>query len=184
MNFLASRSQLRANFLRWALLLVPGIILLGSISGLLSNSGAENPWYASLNKPEISPPSVIFPIVWTTLYAMMGFAAAVIFAAAGARGRGIAFLAFAVQLALNLAWSPVFFGAHQIAAALVVILLLDVAVLVTIGLFWRIRWLAGALLLPYLAWILFATMLTWQYHELNPDADGRVVSGAVERIAL
>jgi tryptophan-rich sensory protein len=184
MNFLASPSQLRASFLRWALVLVPGIILLGSLSGLLSVSGPDNPWYASLTKPAISPPSAIFPVVWTTLYAMMGFAAALICSASGARGRGIAFLAFAVQLALNLAWSPVFFGAHQITAALVVILLLDVAVLVTIGLFWRIRWLAGALLLPYLCWILFATLLTWQYLRLNPDADGREVTGAVERIAL
>lgn len=184
MNLLASRSQLRASILRWALLLVPGVLLLGSLSGLLSGSGAENPWYASLRKPEISPPSFLFPVVWSTLYALMGFAAALVCAAWGARGRGVALVAFAAQLVLNLAWSPVFFGAHQITGALVVILLLDAMVLLTIGLFWRIRWLAGALLLPYLAWILFATVLTWQYLQLNPQADGQTVTGAVERIEL
>ena len=184
MNLLASRSQLRASILRWALLLVPGVMLLGSLAGLLSGSGLENAWYASLRKPAISPSSDVFSVVWPALYALMGLAAALICAAWGARGRNAALAAFAAQLALNLAWSPVFFGAHQITGALIVILLLDAAVLVTIGLFWRIRWLAGALLLPYLAWILFATVLTWQYLELNPDADGREVNGAVERIAL
>lgn len=184
MNLLASRSQLRASILRWTLLLVPGILLLGSLSGVVSGSGPDNSWYASLRKPAISPPSFLFPIVWSTLYAAMGFAAALVCAAWGARGRAIAILAFVAQLALNLAWSPVFFGAHQITAALVIILLLDAMVLVTIGLFWRIRWLAGALLLPYLAWILFATVLNWQYLELNPNADGGASPGAVERIAL
>ena len=184
MNLLASRGQLRASLLRWVLLLVPAILLLGSLSGLLSGSGPDNAWFASLAKPAIYPPPALFGLAWTVLYILMGVALALICSAWGAYGRGAAILAFALQLALNLAWSPLFFSAHQITAALVLIVLLDAAVLVTIILFWRIRWLSGALLLPYLAWILFATLLTWQFLELNPEADGREVSGAVQRIEL
>ena len=74
-----------------------------------------------------------------------------------------------LQLLVNLSWSPVFFGLHQIQAALIVIAVLDVLVIATVVLFWRVRWVAGALLLPYLAWILFATVLNWQFLQLNPD---------------
>lgn len=184
MSLLASRSQLRASFARWALLLVPAVLLAGFLSGQLSGSGPGNAWFDSLIKPGIYPPPYLFGLVWTLLYAMMGLAFALICSAWGARGRLMAIAAFLVQLALNLAWSPVFFGAHQITGALVLILVLDLAVIVTIALFWRIRMIAGLLLLPYLAWIAFASVLTWEFLKLNPDADGRDVSGAVQRIEL
>ncbi|MGD9471984.1 MAG: TspO/MBR family protein [Novosphingobium sp.] len=184
MSLLASRSQLRASFARWALLLVPAVLLAGFLSGTLSGSGPGNAWFDSLAKPGIYPPPYLFGVVWTLLYAMMGLAFALVCSAWGARGRMAAIVAFIVQLALNLAWSPLFFGAHQITAALVLILLLDLAVAVTIVLFWRIRTVAGLLLVPYLAWILFASVLTWEFLQLNPGADGREVSGAVQRIKL
>lgn len=184
MNRLASPAQLRASLLRWALVLVPAVLLLGFVSGEVSGSSANTPWFAALDKPAIFPPPVTFGIVWTILYAAMGFAAAMIASAWGARGRRLALAVFAVQLAINLVWSPVFFGAHQISAALVVIAVLDVAVLATVVLFWRVRRLAGLLLLPYLAWVLFATALNWQFLVLNPYADGAEVSGAVQRIEL
>ena len=100
----------------------------------------------------------------------MGFAMAVIAAAKGARGRGAATLAFVMQLMINLAWSPMFFGSHQITGALILIALLDLAVIVTIALFWRIRRSAALLMLPYLAWILFATLLTCQIRQANPES--------------
>ena len=115
---------------------------------------------------------------------MMGLALAMIMSARGAPGRKAAIVAFVIQLALNLAWSPLFFGAHQITWALVLLAVLDVAVLVTLVLFWRVRPVAGALLLPYLAWALFASVLNWQFLEANPGADGQDVSGAVTRIEL
>ena len=115
---------------------------------------------------------------------MMGLAVAVIMSARGAWGRGQAVIAFIVQLLINLAWSPMFFAAHQITGALVVIAVLDVAVIVTIWLFWRVRPLAGALMLPYLAWILFATLLNWQFLVANPLADGQRGAPAVQRIQL
>jgi tryptophan-rich sensory protein len=114
----------------------------------------------------------------------MGAALALVCAAWGARGRGAAIAFFLLQLAVNLAWSPVFFGEHQITWALYIIVALDVLVIVTIALFWRVRRLAAVLLLPYLAWIAFATLLNWQFLELNRDLDGRDVSGSVQRIEL
>ncbi len=182
MTELASAGQLRASYLRWALVLVPGLILLGFVSSLFGSPRSD--WFASLVKPSIFPPPSLFGPVWTVLYATMGLALAWVVTARGAWGRERAVIAFAVQLVLNLAWTPVFFGAHQITAALIVIGLLDVAVIATIALFWRVRPLAGALLLPYLAWILFATLLTWEFRVANPDADGRQGSTAVQRIQL
>lgn len=184
MSLLASRGQLRASFLRWALLLVPAVLLAGFFSGELSGSGPGNPWFDSLVKPAIYPPPVTFGIVWSLLYILMGVAAALVCSAWGARGRALAIVIFAAQLAVNLAWSPVFFGAHEIFAALVLIVLLDVLVIATIVLFWFVRKQAGLLLLPYLLWILFATAMTWQFLQLNPQADGQEVSGAVQRIQL
>jgi tryptophan-rich sensory protein len=182
MSEIASAAQLRASLLRWTLFLVPGIILLGYISSELSMSGPENPWFAALNKPSLYPPPMVFGIVWTVLYAMMGFALALVVSARGAPGRGMAVTAFVVQLALNLAWSPLFFGAHRITAALILLLVLDVAVVVTIVLFRRVRLSAALLLLPYLTWILFATALNWEFRTANPGAEGQEVSGAATRV--
>lgn len=184
MSELASPAQLRGAFLRWALFLIPGVVLLGFLSGALAGSGPGNPWFDALEKPAIYPPPGVFGLVWTVLYLLMGAAGAIIAAARGARGRGVALAVFAAQLVLNLLWSPVFFGLHQITAALVVIAALDLAVIATIALFWRIRPLAAWLLLPYLLWIAFATLLTWEFRAANPGADGREVSGAVQRIEL
>jgi tryptophan-rich sensory protein len=184
MTLLASRGQLRASYLRWALVCVPATVLLGTLSAALSQSGVGNPWFDALVKPSLYPPPALFGIVWTILYALMGFALAMVLASRGARGRGLALGLFAAQLAINLAWSPVFFGLRQITAALGVIIALDIAVMLTIWAFWKVRPLAAWLLLPYLAWVLFATALTWQFREANPGADGREVSGAAQRIQL
>ena len=172
MNFLASREQLRASLLRWALVAIPACMLLGFLSGMLAQNGPGNAWFDNLAKPAIYPPPAAFGIVWSILYAMMGLALALVGSAWGARGRGAAITLFVVQFLVNLAWSPMFFAAHQITGGLILIGVLDVLVFVTIVLFWRIRPVAGALLLPYLAWILFATALNWQFLVLNPGADG------------
>ena len=95
-----------------------------------------------------------------------------------------AILAFVLQLLLNLAWSPVFFGEHELRLGLVILGALNLAVLLTVVLFWKVRRVAGLLLLPYLAWIAFATVLNWQFLVLNPRADGIEVSNAVQRIEL
>lgn len=185
MNFLASREQLRASLIRWALIFIPACVLLGFLSGRLSGSGPGDPWFDALLKPAIYPPSATFGIVWSILYAVMGFALALVGSAWGARGRGTAIAVFAVQFLVNLAWSPVFFGAHRITGGLLVLALLDVLVVVTIVLFWRVRKLAGVLLVPYLAWILFATALNYEFLRLNPRADGAEGgTGAAARVRI
>ena len=181
MTGLASRGQLRASFLRWALFTVPLVLLLGFLSGQVG-SNAESMWFQSLVKPAIFPPPMWFGIVWSILYVLMGLALAMVCAAWGARGRTAAIVAFALQLIVNLAWSPVFFAMHRIKEALIVIGVLDVLVIVTIVLFWRVRRVAALLLLPYLAWIAFATLLNWEFLQANPDG-GRegAANGAVQR---
>lgn len=184
MNRLASPAQLRASYLRWALFLVPLIVLLGLASGFLGGSSADSPWFAALSKPALFPPPRTFPVVWTALYVLMALALALVCSAWGARWRVPAIAAFALQLAANLAWTPVFFGGHRIGAALYLIVALDVLVLATVWLFWKVRRAAALLMLPYLAWILFATVLNWQFLQLNPGLDGADVSSAVQRIAI
>lgn len=182
MTELASPAQLRASLLRWSLFTVPLILLLGSLSGAVAGSTAGNPWFIDLVKPSLYPPPATFGIVWTILYVLMGLALAMVITARGAPGRGAAIGVFVVQLLLNLAWSPLFFALHQITAALALLVVLDLAVIVTVVLFHKVRPLAAALLVPYLAWALFATVLNWQFLAANPDADGAENSGAVATV--
>ncbi len=184
MNRLATPAQLRASFLRWALFVVPAVLLLGYLSGALAGSSGDNPWFQMLDKPATFPPPATFGIVWTILYLMIGVSFAMVCAAWGARYQVPAILAFCVQLALNLAWSPTFFAAHQITGALLVLVLLDLAVILTLVLFLKVRRTAGLLLIPYLLWVLFATLLNWQFLQLNPDADGASSSAAVQRFEI
>ena len=172
MTELASHGQLRASLLRWSLFLAPLLLLLGTLSGMMSGSGGNNFWFAGLEKPAIYPPPAIFGIVWTILYLLMGIALAMVVTARGAAGRGLAIAVFAVQFLLNLAWSPVFFGMQLLVPAFYLLLAIDVAVLLTVVLFHRVRPLAAWLLLPYLAWVLFAAVLNWQFVQANPEEAG------------
>ena len=156
---------------RRAAILVPLLVLAGSAIGWLSNSGFSNDWYARLRNPDFQPPGWAFGVVWTILYAMMGVALAAILVAPPSRARATALGLFAAQLLLNFLWSPVFFGFGMIDAALVLIVVLTVLVALTILAVWRIRPLAGALLLPYLAWLCLATALNFETGRLNPGAD-------------
>ena len=182
MNMLASRGQLRASLLRWALFLVPLCVLLGFLAGMFGSPNTA--WFQGLEKPGIYPEPKWFGIVWTILYIMIGLSVALIASAWGARGRTAALWVFAVHFALNLSWSYVFFGAQQITAALVVLVLIVASLLVVMALFWRVRKLAAVLLIPYLAWVCFATALNYQFLQLNPDADGGDTQGAVERVRI
>lgn len=182
MNMLASRGQLRASFIRWTLFAVPLCVLLGFLAGQLGSPATA--WFAGLEKPAIYPEPKWFGIVWTVLYVMIGLAVALVAAAWGARGRTAALWVFAGHFVLNLSWSYVFFGAQQITGALVLLGLIVLTLLAVIALFARVRRLAAVLLLPYLAWVCFASVLTYQFRELNPDADGGSTEGAVERVRI
>ena len=181
MNVLASKGQLRASFLRWALVTVPACLLLGFMAGQIGG-GPGSLWFQSLTKPDIFPEPKWFGIVWTILYAMIGFAVALICAAWGARGRTAALIVFVLHFLLQLSWTPVFFGAYQMTIALYVLVGVVVTLLLVMALFWRVRRLAALLLIPYLAWVCFASVLNYQFLELNPDADGVDPTQAVQRI--
>lgn len=182
MNVLASKSQLRASFLRWSLFLVPLIVLLGFLAGQLGSP--QTAWFQGLAKPSIYPPPAAFGIVWGILYVMIGFALALVASAWGARGRELAIIVFAVHFIGNLSWTPVFFGMQDMTTGLYILVYVTLSLLVVIWAFWRVRRLAALLLLPYLAWVAFATVLNYQFIVENPDGGSSEDSGAVERVTL
>lgn len=138
----------------WLLLTVGG----GALIGVLSNGG-DSAWYAALNKPPWNPPNWIFAPVWTTLYAGMGVAAWLVWHDGGWHRRGAALFLFMAQLALNFAWSPLFFNARRPDLALIDLVALWLLVALTIRAFAKVRLSAAWLLVPYLLWVTFAATL-------------------------
>lgn len=124
-------------------------------------------WYASLRKPAWNPPNWIFGPVWTVLYIAMAVAAWLVWQRGGLSGQRKALSLFLTQLLFNALWSPLFFGLRNPALALVDILLLWLALLGTTVAFWKARPIAGALMVPYLAWVSFATALNLALWNLN-----------------
>ena len=124
-------------------------------------------WYAGLAKPPFNPPDWVFGPVWTALYLMIAVAGWRVWRRRGESGAWLALGAWGVQLSLNLSWSMLFFGARMIGAALVEIAVLLAAILITAALFWRIDRIAGVLLVPYAAWVGFATVLNAALWRLN-----------------
>jgi len=184
MSEIASASQLRMSYIRWALVTVPAVVFLGFFSGRILGGADNNPWFEALAKPAIMPPGWLFGVAWSVLYILLGLALALVLNARGNRFRGYALALFAVQLALNLCWSPLFFGAHQVLAAfalIVVILAFSIATTIAFG---RVRTLAAWLMVPYLVWLSFASILNWQIHALNPGAETLVVGSGRTQIEL
>ena len=159
------------GLLRKAVIAVPAIVIAGSLIGYASNSGFGNAWFDRLTKPSFMPAGWVFGVVWTTLYTMLGIALATVLNEPPSKRRSTAVALFAVQLALNFAWSPTFFGGAMIDAALVTILVMLALASATAVAFARLRPLAGALMLPYLAWLCLATALNYEIGRLNPGAD-------------
>ncbi len=141
--------------------------LIGISSGYFTASGITE-WYATLEKPSFNPPNWIFAPMWTILYAMMGIAMALIWDKGLHRSDvKVSLGVFGIQLVLNAAWSVLFFGLHKPAFALVDILFLVLMIVLTISLFMKVRGLAGILLVPYLLWVSFATVLNASIWYLN-----------------
>lgn len=140
--------------------------LISTIGGAVT---AENvgTWYQSLSKPAFNPPDWVFAPVWTLLYLMIAVAGWRVWRARGLAGARAAMAVYTVQLALNLAWSLLFFGGRMIGVALGEILMLLAAIGVNAVLFWRIDRLAGWLLAPYAAWVAFASVLNFALWRLN-----------------
>jgi benzodiazapine receptor len=169
---IASKNQLRMSFLRWAVVTVPLVLLLGFASGRSVVGGSDNDWYFALTKPAQTPPDWVFPVAWTTLYILLGLAVAIVLNARGARLRWPAVALFVLGFGLSLGWTPLFFGAHRIGAAMWLIVAMLVVGIATTVLFGRIRAIAAWLMVPYLVWISFAGVLTWSIGQLNPEGDG------------
>jgi tryptophan-rich sensory protein len=132
-------------------------------------------FYAQLVRPEWAPPSWVFGPVWTVLYALMGIAAWLVWRVAGFRAAKTALTLFLVQLALNALWSWLFFGWHRGVLAFADIVLLWALILATIVAFWRIKPLAGVLLVPYLLWVSFAIALNYSVWQLNSAHLGQCI---------
>lgn len=124
-------------------------------------------WYQTLQKPSFNPPNWVFAPVWGLLYVLIAVAGWRVWRIRGLASARAAIAAYLAQLALNLAWSLLFFGGRMIGIALAEIVLLLAAISVTAVLFWRIDRVAGWLLVPYAAWVAFAGVLNLALWRLN-----------------
>lgn len=131
------------------------------VGGVLTLPGS---WYASLNKPSWNPPAWIFGPVWTCLYLLMAIAAWLVWKRVGWK---FAVWLYLIQLSLNAVWTPIFFGAHELGWALAEIVALWFSILVTMIAFLRVSSVAGMMLVPYLAWVSFATFLNFTLWRMN-----------------
>ena len=129
-------------------------------------------FYSQLAQPAWAPPGSLFGPVWTVLYAMMAIAAWLVWRSGGFRAHRIAFSVFFAQLVLNGLWSWLFFAWQLGAVAFADIVLLWLLIVATIVSFWRVRPVAGALLIPYLLWVSFAAGLNYALWQLNPQILG------------
>jgi tryptophan-rich sensory protein len=163
-----SEAVKRREWRKLAIVSVVAIELLGGLSGWLAGSGYGNAWFDALQKPSFMPPGPVFGIVWPILYALIGIAMAMILAEPPSDRRRLALILFFAQLALNFAWSPIFFAGHDITLAKVVVFAMAALAAAAAGQFFRLRAVAGWLMLPYLAWLVFAATLTATIERLNP----------------
>lgn len=142
-------------------------LALVAVAAAFGSLSRPDEWYRALVKPSFNPPDALFAPVWTILYAGIAVAGWRVYRRVGwDYSLGL----WGIQLALNAAWTPLFFGAHRIDLALVDIALLDVFVVATLVAFFRRDRIAAWLLVPYLGWIAFATLLTATLLRLNPQA--------------
>jgi len=156
---------------------VIGLLVWLAISFVASGIGAmasirAAPFYGQLVQPSWAPPSSVFGPVWTLLYALMGIAAWLVWRADSLRATRAALSLFLAQLAVNALWTWLFFAWSLGALAFADIVLLWLLVVATLVSFWRIRPLAGALLVPYLLWVSFAAALNFSIWQLNPQVLG------------
>ena len=165
-----AESTARNDWRKTAILTVIGIELFGGASGWISNSGFGNHWFDALQKPFFMPPGWTFGVIWPILYALLGLALAMVLSEPPSPRRRLALILFLLQLVLNFIWSPIFFAGHDIALAKWVIFLMAILAAAAAGQFLRIRKAAGLLMVPYLAWLVFAATLNITIEAMNPGA--------------
>jgi benzodiazapine receptor len=141
---------------------------LAGVIGSVFTTPAIPTWYAALVKPPFTPPSWLFAPAWITLYVLMGISASLVWRVGLDQKRvRTALILFLLQLVLNALWSVAFFGLQSPLGGIIVIVLLWAAILLTILKFFRISTAAGALLVPYIAWVTFAATLNACIYVLN-----------------
>ena len=138
----------------------------GALSGFLTRDGMKA-YSAFVKKPPLTPPDIVFPIVWTVLFALMGIGAARVWLTGPSDKRTKAIAVFFLQLAVNFGWTMVFFGYHAFGAALIVIALLWALILLMILSFYKLDKPAAYLQIPYLLWVSFAAYLNAAVWLLN-----------------
>ncbi len=143
-----------------------GICEAVGLAGSVFTSKSIPNWYDKLQKPSITPPSWVFGPVWTLLYALMGISASII-SQKKEQGKRAGMTVFFLQLILNFLWTVLFFGMRSPFAALVEIFILWIFIVVTIILFWKLSPVAALLLVPYLLWTSFASVLNFQFWRIN-----------------
>lgn len=136
-------------------------------AGLTGSFFAPGPWYRALNKPWFTPPDWVFPVTWMVLYVMIAVAGARI---AMLQGNGLAMAFWALQIAFNGLWTPVFFGLKNIRLGMAVVAGLWVVVLCGILAMWPVDPIAAMLFIPYLVWVSIASALNAEVWRMNPDA--------------
>lgn len=156
------------GFILWA-----ALVFVAALTGTIASMNADS-FYAELIRPSWAPPSWLFGPMWTTLYCLMAVSVWLVWREGrrtGARTTG-ALVVFVVQLALNALWSWLFFAWRLGAWAFAEVAVLWVLILVTLVMFWRVKRLAGILLIPYIAWVTLATALTYSVWQANPHLLG------------
>ena len=143
---------------------VVGLNLIGAAPAFVSSP--DTAWFRGLDTPWFYPPEIAFPIVWTLLFTLLGIALWLVWRS-DAAGRQLALGLFALQMVFNVAWTPAFFGAENLLFGLGVIVVLWLLIVATIAVFRRVDRRAAALLVPYLLWVSFATVLNFELWRLN-----------------
>lgn len=164
--FTATAISVRPSAKRSSLALA-GWVVLTFAAAAMGGLFLPGEWYARLQKPAWNPPNWIFGPVWSSLYTIMAVATWLVWRRGGFAGQRAALSFFLVQLFFNALWSPLLFGLHQPGLAFVDLLLLWLSLLATVAAFWKARRFAGAMLLPYLAWVTFAGALNLAIWRLN-----------------
>lgn len=141
-------------------------LLIGFIAGFLTRQGTEN-FALNVKQSPFAPPAVLFPIVWTFLYALMGFSAYIIESSPQTPQRNRALVLYYVQLFFNFLWSFIFFNFNNYLAAFVWIIALLILIIATTIEFYKIKPIAGYLMIPYILWVSFAAVLNFSIYLLN-----------------
>lgn len=142
-------------------------LLIGFGGSIFTSASINSGWYDSLQKPVFNPPSVVFGPVWTLLYLLIGFSSFLIWNSSTNENTKTAYFVYSIQLFLNFLWSILFFGLKNPALGLVGILILLVSIIFNIKVFYQLNKTSAYLLVPYLFWVSFATVLNFFIFSMN-----------------